>query len=462
MSSDQPSGSNSYLDQVVQQQQALEQNLKARRQKAPMSLAAPMGRAAAGHAGPAEPESPSGNAVDVRSTGFWRWKTVIVPPNAHVVHTRRGHAEPLHLGLGVSFPYDPATDAFLVVPGAMQTILINAKSSCRERQGVLVQGYVQWIVQDFATAYRKLDFSDLQEPMRLVNLQLKEQAEAAIKDKVATMSIDDVLADKQPIIEELTTRLRSVAEGAGGSDKGLGLRIVTVQIKEAVVSSSRLWESLQKPFRAERARVARLAEIEADESIASRELEATRARDTAQVQVDRELATTRAAAEVEAFDRTEAERIRRARAAQESARALAGEQHTTTLAALELQQARHAKEAHLATLQAESDAALERLKTEAALLLDLARAQHQFKQQELEVAATALRQRLENELSPAALHARTLEALPGIVEKLPRPDELRAVSIGGATEGLGSTVAQVMALLATLREQGRPAVAVDR
>ena len=73
--------------------------------------------------------------------------------------------------------------------------------------------------------------------MRIVNVQLREQAEAAIKDKVATMAIDDILSDKQPIIEELTARLRAVAEGAG-------LRIITVQIKEAVVSSRAVWESL--------------------------------------------------------------------------------------------------------------------------------------------------------------------------------------------------------------------------
>src|SRR3954469_11214130 len=104
--------------------------------------------------------------------------------------------------------------------------------------------------------------------MRVVNVQLREQAEAAIKDKVATMGIDEVLSDKQPIIAELTHRLRWVAEGAdrtagggGGGDPmservggtgagggGLGLKIVTVQIKEAVVSSTRLWENLQKPF----------------------------------------------------------------------------------------------------------------------------------------------------------------------------------------------------------------------
>jgi regulator of protease activity HflC (stomatin/prohibitin superfamily) len=119
----------------------------------------------------------------------------------------------------------------------MQTILINAYCIGKELQGLLVQGYVQWIIADFATAYKKLDFTDVEDPMRVVNVQLREQAEAAIKDKVATMGIDEVLSDKQPIIEELTARLRSVAEGAGKSDTGLGLRIVTVQIKEAVVSS---------------------------------------------------------------------------------------------------------------------------------------------------------------------------------------------------------------------------------
>src|SRR5690348_12586190 len=163
---------------------------------------------------PADAALPGGtggsNAVEVRVTGFARWKTVLVPPNAFVVHTRRGRSEPLHVGLGVSFRFNPATDSFLVVPGAMQTILINAFCICQELQGLLVQAYVQWIIQDFSTAYKKLDFSDAEEPMRLVNLQLKEQAEATIKDKVATMSVHEVLSDKQPIIEELTARLRAV------------------------------------------------------------------------------------------------------------------------------------------------------------------------------------------------------------------------------------------------------------
>ncbi|HEV7554024.1 MAG TPA: SPFH domain-containing protein, partial [Kofleriaceae bacterium] len=252
---------NDYLEQVMANQQRVEGDLKAKRasparhrmqQAMNMSPAAAIPqarivdedtgryRAAAGAATTAA-AALDGPAVEVRITGWWRWKTVVVPPNAHVVHTRRGHDRPLHIGLGMSFNYNPMKDSFLVVPGTMQTIMINAYCICRELQGLLVQGYVQWIIADFATAYKKLDFTDVEDPMRVVNVQLREQAEAAIKDKVATMGIDEVLSDKQPIIEELTARLRGVAEGSGNADEGLGLRIVTVQIKEAVVSSSRLW-----------------------------------------------------------------------------------------------------------------------------------------------------------------------------------------------------------------------------
>src|SRR5262249_7156665 len=113
--------------------------------------------------------APRGRAISYRITGWWRWKTVVVPPNVYVLHTRRRHAEPITLGLGTSFPFDPLTDAFLLIPAPMQTLAINAKCIASERQGVLVQAYVQWIIDDLATAYRRLDFSDPADPMRIVN-----------------------------------------------------------------------------------------------------------------------------------------------------------------------------------------------------------------------------------------------------------------------------------------------------
>jgi hypothetical protein len=231
---------NNYLEQVVADQARVEGELRHRRQMplAPAAAASPVVSSRKRKGGSEEDldlgdvgDSPRGPAVDYRITGFWRWKTVVVPPNVYVVHTRRGQAEPLHLGLGISFAYNPFTDAFLVIPAAVQTLLINARCISAERQGVLVQAYVQWVVDDLRTAYRKLDFGDPADPMRIVNVQLREQAEAAIKDKVATMPIDAILSDKQPIIEELTHRLRAVAEGTREGTSTTGLNKSTAQGK---------------------------------------------------------------------------------------------------------------------------------------------------------------------------------------------------------------------------------------
>jgi flotillin len=176
-----PVGVNSYMAEVIQQQADVAQEL---RKPQKMMMTPQRARRMA----PAERESApaittaaaTGNSVDVRVTGFWRFQTVLVPPNAWVVHTRRGQDKPLHLGLGVSFSFDPMRDSYLVAPATMQTLAINARCICAERQGILVQAYVQWIVDDFKAAYQKLDFSDTDDPMRIVNVQLREQVEGRV------------------------------------------------------------------------------------------------------------------------------------------------------------------------------------------------------------------------------------------------------------------------------------------
>jgi hypothetical protein len=354
-----------------------------------------------------------------------------VPPNAFVVHTRRGRTAPLHIGLGVSFRYNPSIDSFLVVPGATQTILINAYCICQELQGVLVQGYVQWIIQDFAIAYRKLDFGDAEDPMRLVNLQLKEQAEAAIKDKVSTMGVRDVLSDKQPIIEELTARLRAVAEGEDNSDQGLGLRIVTVQIKEAVVSSSRLWENLQKPYRSEQARIARLAELQTEEAISDREMEAARLKATRRIEDERELAELRARNDARRFDIETAERIRRTRLEHENTRNMAEIEKETTLHALRLERERQAEESETGRMRLEAELELARIKADGEIAAAAAKSRSEHELDLLEVERERLRAAITNERTPASLQAQLVSSLPEIVSQLPKPDELRSVSIGG-------------------------------
>lgn len=381
---------NEYLEQVVAHQADLQRNLKKRTPQS-MRVMDEDGLS------PLEAQADAGPIVDVKVTGFYCWKTVIVPPNAYVVHTRRGNAKPLHLGMGVSFGYNPYKDAYIVVPATTQTIVLGANCICKERQGILVQGYVQWIIDDFEKAYTKLDFSDRYDPMRIVSTQLQEQAEATIKDTVATMSIDDVLSDKQPIISELTRRLREVTEGGDGQE-GLGLGIVTVQIKEAVVSSASLWETLQRPFRAERSKDARLAELENQTIVQERE----------------------AATEAAIFDREEKEKLRRVKIEAENIEeALASEQS-----------------------KIEKEAELESKRLQAQLKhKDLEHAAAQ-RYQEQEIKLDEKRQKVANDLSDECLRKQLIDALPEIVERMPKPDELRNISING-DDSMGALVAGI-------------------
>ena len=455
------SSQNAYLDQVVAQQSELEHEFRSKRSMAPMSGPPRLRPAPAGKPDAGKPDIAVAPQVDVRVTGFWRWKTVLVPPNAFVVHTRRGHSEPLHIGLGTSFRFDPSRDSYLVVPGAMQTILINAFCICQELQGLVVQAYVQWIIQDFATAYRKLDFGDSDDPMRLVNLQLKEQAEAAVKDKVATMSVHEVLSDKQPIVEELTARLRDLAEGEGGSDRGLGLRIVTVQIKEAVVSSSRLWENLQKPFRSEQGRIARLAELSAEEAITERELAAARVQETQRLETERELSDLRARNDAATFDREAVEKVRRAEREQEDERRLGEMQNETTLHALQLERQRDAEELEVGRLRLEREHALTRLALDGELALAQARTDSAHANALLELERERIRASIANEETPQSIQARLVDSLPEIVSKLPKPAELRAVTIGGRdSTTVAGLLAELGAVVGALRSVVPPA-AVD-
>ncbi len=419
--------SNSYMEEVIQQQQQVAQEL--RKQKAPAPAAmmargrrqnvpAPNDEGGGGHGGGGGGGGSVTNAVDVRVTGFWRFQTVIVPPNAWVVHTRRGHAEPLHLGLGVSFSFDPMRDSYIVAPATMQTLAINARCICAERQGILVQAYVQWIVEDFKAAYQKLDFGDIDDPMRIVNVQLREQAEASIKDKVASMSIDEVLADRRPIIDEMTSRLRSVAEGQG-------LKIVQVQIKEAVVSSTSVWENLQKPFREEKARLARLAELDRERAIQEREVKDANDAERQRISADGETQRMRRAQEVElAKSRGELEEIR----------------VTAELQQIEAQQQLDAARADVDLAATKKALEKKQLENDAQLARD-----------RLALALEAEKRKVENDISPARLDELLVRSLPQLASSLPRATKSETITIAGSGEGGDPGVVAVTGFVKTLR-----------
>ena len=345
--------------------------------------------------------------IQVRETGFWIWRRIIVPPNAYVIHTRLGRKEPVTLGLGLSFRYNPFTDAYLVVPAAMQTIGVVANCISKEKQGLNILAYVQWQINDFSVAYRKLDFSDSRDPLGIVNAQLREQAEAAIKDKIATMSVEEVLTDKEPIIEELTTRLKAVSEGrpqnqlSGGdatTGEGLGIKIVTVQIKEALVSSQRLWEHLQAPFRYEQEKKARISQLLSQDEIRQKELENRQLAETSEAEALVVIERTKQTKQTEALDVRLTEEATRFTKEQESVRQKIQLEEQTTLTQRESEERLFSQEQegvrqkiHLeeqTTLTQRESA--ERLKTQAANSEQIARLAALRRQQEEALERTQL------------------------------------------------------------------------
>ncbi|AFY36886.1 band 7 protein [[Leptolyngbya] sp. PCC 7376] len=453
---DKKKGENKYLQQVLQEKAEIDRKLRRRAPSSPIPQS---------NTGAVIPQ-PIHRAIDYRITGFWLWKSVIVPPNVYIVHTRRGHQQPIHIGKGISFRFNPLTDAFLVIPAAVQTILINANCICIERQGILVQAYVQWIIDDIDTAYWKLDFSDPEDPMGIVNVQLREQAEAAIKDKVATLSINDVLSDKQSIIEELTHRLQTVAEGSRNdgdrlnTSEGLGLKIVTVQIKEAVVSSTQLWQNLQAPFRAERAKMARLAQLESEEEINERELTNRLSSERGDLNVTSEIEQLQAQQARVAYDREQAEKLRRNQVEQEAERQMLAEQNRTAqaknqarlelaLQELELEQQQITAEIDKLQQQMQLDAIeAEKNRAEVAANLDIAELRHTTKmaQGDRQLELDRKQREIENELSEANLQARLITQLPEIAKNLPAPQEQRTTII--SADAQESALNPLLALLA--------------
>ena len=81
------------------------------------------------------------------------------------------------------------------------------------------------------------------------------------------------------------------------------------------------------------------------------------------------------------------------------------------------------------------------------------------RQAKTELEHLETRQRILNELTPANVQARLVELLPDIAEKLPKPQELRSVSIGGSGgaqdgQGVATLVAQMLALTNLLKADG--------
>lgn len=452
--------------------------------------------------------------VQTRNTGFWFWRRIIVPPNAYVVQTRIHRKGPVTIGLGLSFRYNPNKDSFLVIPAAMQTIGVVANCITKEKQGINILAYVQWQIEDFETAYKKLDFSDRNDPLGIVNAQLREQAEAAIKDKIATMSVEEALTDKEPVIEELTERLKLVAEGRSGKadgDRGLGIKIVTVQIREAIVCSETLWTNLQSPFRHEKQKAARLSYLDMESDIKKKEMESRRSQEVNQTETLFEIEAIKQKKQTETLELQLREQSIRSLKEQESVREGIRHQEDTTMAQMgseeriKAEQSRIAVEGVRRELSTKTDKEIIRLTEEERLAvsrkdleekvigirLELSKAEHGLEallqenkdlleakvlearmarersengarlamegeknallleEKRRDVEIEELRQKVRNLAADNDLLARLIERLPEIASHMPEIKDLRILSTGTQDRGFDGLMSFLQKVLET-------------
>jgi hypothetical protein len=152
-----------------------------------------------------------------------------------------------------------------------------------------------------------------------------------------------------------------------------------------------------------------------------------------------------------------AEQLRRAHLEQENARVIAELESETVRHALTLERESSELQTELGRLRLEAEHLLKRLALDGALSLEESQARAAHERDLLEIDRIARRAVIVNEQSPASIQDKLIERLPEIVGRLPKPDELRSITIGGSdTTTVAGLLAELGAVVGALRSVGTP------
>jgi hypothetical protein len=188
---------------------------------------------------------------------------VTVAPNEYVVHTRLGKIK--NEGLGQTFFLVPMIDSYIKFSITPHKINFYADNITKERQGVGIDGFLIWSIDDGNRAYKKIDSSDL-ESIDNLSLQLIDISVSIARHTISNMTLDEVLTNREILVEKLTHQLEKIIGD-------WGLKIEAIEIKEVRVLSETLFESLQAPYRNEQLKIAEHSRLEVKKSIENTSIE---------------------------------------------------------------------------------------------------------------------------------------------------------------------------------------------
>ena len=234
-------------------------------------------------------------AVGFAGLAFKRFY-VTVDPDEYVVHYRNGRV--LHIGRGKSFFCMPF-DTYLKVPGTMRDINFCADQITVETQGVRVQGFLAYKIDDFDRAYQALDFKshqvrvlppceenskrtdyneknavrvlalDPRDPLAKTDVILRQLAESVVRHEVSNKTLHQMITEREKVRESMKKQLMETVDS-------WGITIDTIEFTEVWVRSKEVFENLQAGYRNQLKFEAERTTHETAQLIAEKRLESER------------------------------------------------------------------------------------------------------------------------------------------------------------------------------------------
>ena len=375
-----------------------------------------------------------------------RWGFVAAKPSEFLVVTRDGQVMTSRSGQGAGIFKWPR-DQVAIVPTTLQRIEFTADQITRERVGVSVSGLAVIRIAEPLLAYRVLDFS-ADDALDQLSATLREMFVGAGRRLIANLSLEDCLSRrKETIAGFLLDEIAPIVGGAGkpedSTNRGWGVVIDTIEIKEVKILSAQVFAHLQAPYRAEIATRAEVAELERKREVDERALTTDR--------VTRSLTAT---AEAEATEVEEREAARRAEMHAAGAAAALEARHVELDAA-------HRAAALVLTRERELEALrAEQRRTQTALDRELRQLDAEARDRESQLEAAAQRRLAEIEQMMAqsrALRDLVTTALPQIAQALHQQvGTLNYTSVGGERGPLDAVPSALAQLLALAKSFGLP------
>ncbi len=185
----------------------------------------------------------------------------IFDPNIFYVHLRKGKA--IKQGEGGMVIRIPFLDRILAVDRTVQQLEISAESVLsKEKQKIKLSSVLQWQAENAIATINNVKWSEI--PPRLTAI-----IESVIRTACAQLSVEEILEERQLIIEAIKKELIDIVSE-------WGLKVVTVELVDVSVLNDSFLRDMAKPREAEMHRLAQIALIDADKQTGTKDIERTK------------------------------------------------------------------------------------------------------------------------------------------------------------------------------------------